>query len=481
MAGRARRAAAVAATLVGVAACFARLRVETWYVDEVAYVRAGAAYARGDFAPNGEHPPLAKLLFGLGERAFGGPYGARVVAALCGALLVVTVAAFAERSYRGGAVAVVAWLAIPRSARLAGATLIAGPLERHAMLDVVATALATLGLAAGWRWARGGRWRDAVLAGACAGLAAAAKLPGGLYLPGVLLVAVATRGEVRRRAAQAGAAGAAAVAAWAAAFLPMGGGAPAAMREVFARQLGHATDGHPMVYAGRVLPRAPWWGQAWIEWDHDGPLLVAVLAAAAVAAFAWGDRRLAALLALAFAGPFVALSASPVALPHYRYVWLPPLALLAGLGVVSAARARPAPRTVALAACGVLAAGAVANTGNALRLRTGDYRAASAYVGADRRVYLDGYLGTARAELAGARYVPLRRFLAGAAVDAVVLDRATTSRHDMRAVRAELRRRRWGCHVTVDRLDVWLAPGRCVSAASASATPAGRRPSWPAT
>src|SRR5882757_5399380 len=160
-----------------------RLSVPPMLFDEGTYQGAGWHYlhwsdaAPHDYRSNFEHPPLAKLLFGVAQDLAGHPSvtAARAVAASC------TLAA-------GLVLGLWLWrVAGPWVGLLAGAAQVLVPtvivpqvtsLGRDAMLDPVAAALMIGSVAAAWFWFRapGTRaWSLAALTGIAVGLAAAGK------------------------------------------------------------------------------------------------------------------------------------------------------------------------------------------------------------------------------------------------------------------------------------------------------------------
>jgi Dolichyl-phosphate-mannose-protein mannosyltransferase len=204
----------------GVLACLWRLGTPTWGGDEPVYAQAGHDYLRGEYTYNPEHPPLVKYLIGVAQNVFGGTItGNRVPSAL--ALLAAGILAWRWLRRVGprgaGPVAAIAIWTLPV---LAAFPEVMSPQslapDREAMLEPVAAVLALGAVAAGWWWARSGRWIAVPISGVLAGLAVAAKLPA-LFAVGVAALAgcvgaLARRptprrlGRPRRRTRSAGAA-----------------------------------------------------------------------------------------------------------------------------------------------------------------------------------------------------------------------------------------------------------------------------------
>jgi 4-amino-4-deoxy-L-arabinose transferase-like glycosyltransferase len=313
-----------------------RLGTADRLADEVVYSSAGRAYLDGDFTANPEHPLLAKLLIGVAESLFGSPTGGRLVGALSGLTITLLLHVLARRvaGPRWGLAAALTWVLLPHALPDEPDRFGVPMLDRFGTLDPVTAALALLALVLGWRWAEEPSVRLAVLTGAAVGLATSAKLTGVLVAPAIagLVLLCSTRG--RQTAVQAGAATGAALVAYAAPYLAAGGQAPALLRSAVTAQLDHAATGHRVVLAGTVYDRAPWWTHLHFAWRDDGPVVTVLLALLVAAALAWSsERRLVGYLAAAVVVPLVVLSASPVALPHYRLLWHAPLVLLAVLGL----------------------------------------------------------------------------------------------------------------------------------------------------
>lgn len=139
--------------------------------DETHYVPAARTLIDMAALPNAEHPPLGKLLIGLGMTLFGdNPFGWRVMSALAGSALLF------------GGVMAARWLFLRRpTAIMAGALMLFSPTllvqARIAMLDIFMAAFLMLALwqfAAAWRTGFALR-RHFVLAALFSGLAVGSK------------------------------------------------------------------------------------------------------------------------------------------------------------------------------------------------------------------------------------------------------------------------------------------------------------------
>jgi Dolichyl-phosphate-mannose-protein mannosyltransferase len=395
---------AVAAAVLlagGVLACLWRLGTPTWGGDEPVYALAGHDYLRGDYSYNPEHPPLVKYLIGLAQHVFGDTVtGNRVPSAL--ALLAAGVLAWRWLRRVGppgaGPVAAVAIWTLPVLGAfpevMAPQTL--AP-DREAMLEPVAAVLALGALAAGWWWARSGRWVAVPVSGVLAGLAVAAKLPA-LFVVGVAGLAgcvgaalrrpsprrarrpsrtgwgtarwgpgrwgpgrwgpgrwgtgrwgtaprwVAPVGRELRRVGRTAGQGLlwllAGAAGFAACYAPMGwDGAVANFRRGWDFQTWHGEIGHPVLVHGAVTNHAPWW--VLLDWQSaswGGPLVV--VAVACLVGGLVSRPLLVGYLTAAWAVPATLLvPLTGLALPHYPLLWRPTLVAAVAVGGCATVRA----------------------------------------------------------------------------------------------------------------------------------------------
>jgi len=342
----------VAAGLLGAWALFQNLfRIGTPQVlaDELTYSSVAWTYVHGQAktphlggsmltpAPdNFEHPPLAKLLFGLAQELVGHPSITvdRCVSALCailtGVLLGVWVARIAGRWI--GLLAFGLVTVLPEAA--SGSV---GRFSRFGMLDPVAELFMVASLLLGWEWLRRsgrGGWLFAALSGIAVGCAAAAKENGflGLVGPAILILALAARSarQLAVRAGQTLLAVAASVLVFTAAYLPVGHPLTS-IRYLIEFQSAHSHDGHSIGFAGRVTMFPPWWANLWFAGHNWGTALTAVLVIAALAAVCL-RRDLVVLWLLAV--PFLFHSFfTHVALGFYWVMWTPAFFALAALGM----------------------------------------------------------------------------------------------------------------------------------------------------
>ncbi len=475
---------------LGVFIAFWRLGTATWNTDELVYAKAGLSYVHGHFGTNQEHPFLAKELIGLSELVLGaGRVAARVPAALAGLLTGMVIWGFVRRTSGWwtalGALAL--WLLLPHAVWFVGYQLDVADLDRYGMLDVFCALFIMLALDLGWRWATSGSWRWATAAGAAIGLAAASKAPGLLILPvvvvtGVLGAVVSRHGPGRtarrwsRGATQGIATCLVAGAVAFATYLPAGpGGALGAIRYMWRFQSAQGNAGHPVIIAGTLYRHAPWWAHLYWQTRNYGIPATVVGAVAIMAAVGLGRRPVHFYLLAAAAVPWAYLSfLVGFALPHYYFVYQPPLAALVALGLRELfmrawnphrLQGRPALASAGLGGLALLAlpfaalAGRV--TATVATLRSSDYAAAAQIirdhpVAGGEPVAVAGYARVEAAYLPG-RTVVNAGGLSGPAA-AVVVDPLVTRRFAYPGLDAYLASHRSAMTARhLDRLTVYLA------------------------
>ncbi|WP_369070600.1 glycosyltransferase family 39 protein [Kineococcus terrestris] len=451
--------AGLAVLALGVFAFGWRLGVETSNGDELVYRDAGAAYWRGDVTPNPEHPPLAKHLIGLGGLLGDGSLSAeRVPAAVCGVLVAVVLFAVTRRlaGTWAGLLAALLWCALPLAPGVVPAHV-----ARRATLEAPLLLFTTCAVLAAQRVAdrsTPGRW--AVL-GLAVGAATASKLTGAA----VAVVALAALWTHRRawRAALPGAvlAGAVAVVVFCATYLPHGDRFGWGLRTVVAWQLEHAGRGAVQEVAGTVSAFPPWWSAWWFQAQYLGAAGTAVLWAAALLGAALVVRRRAGLpVVAALAATTAALVASPLKLPQYHDVAVPPLLVLAAVAVhalLTRPRAAAARLAGAVLVVVVLAPLATVAAGHLARVATtapADYRVVARELPATTApvvVWGDAQaLGRLRPDLA----------LTGAvapdcAAAALVVDPTVANRVEGADTAAWVGACGWRLVLRADRLSVW--------------------------
>jgi hypothetical protein len=330
-----------------------RLSASSAYADEATYATAAWRYLHGqvEAVPTGvaevlpdnfQHPPLAKLLFGIAQEVAGHPSitADRWVAAICslatGLVLAGWIGSVAGR-----------WAGL-----LAGAMTVLIPagtvgtrFGRFGMLDPVAEFFMVCSVALAWSWfSKVGRraWLLSVAAGVATGLATASKENGFLGICGPILLGLLLGLRYReyrlRRLGQTLTAIAACAVAFAACYLPFG--EPLArMKFALVFQGTHSSDGHLIGFAGRVAQYPPWWANLWFAGHGLGSWVTAGLVSAVLAA-----------LALRHRDPLVWWSVAAVAVPldfhcfianvtlsFYWVMWMPAVFALASLGIQSLA------------------------------------------------------------------------------------------------------------------------------------------------
>ena len=337
--------------LVGAAALFQnlfRLSRAPLLFDEQLYAAMGWRYAQWNSLPlagqssrgnNFDHPPLAKLLFGVSESMLGQESitAARAVSVVCTLLAALILGLWLGRLVNrwvgllaGGLLALIPMSVFPELTRFG----------RTAMLDPVAQLFMVCSVVLGWYWFRGsGRrsWLLALAAGVMAGLASASKESGFLGLVVPVMLGLVWAGPSLRslllRAGQVVAAGVAAGVAFYCCYLPFSDPI-GRIRYLYDFQSEHSQRGHLVGLAGQVFIHPPWWANLWFAGQAVGPILTWTLPIAAVCAVVIRRDRLVAWLVAALVGPFVFHSfVAGVALPFYWALWAPIPVALAALGV----------------------------------------------------------------------------------------------------------------------------------------------------
>lgn len=348
---------AVTASIVFVLAIFQnfyRLSVAPLLSNEDLYARMGWLYVHWWSVPsaeqtsevtNVEHPPFAKLLFGLAELAVGHPSvtAARAVAAVCVIATSMLIAWWVGR-------VVGPWVGL-----VAGGTLALIPMPiytvttrfgRAAELDNVAQFFMVAGLVAGWHWSRAsGRraWDLAVVTGLMVGLATASKENGCLGMVGPILLMFAwsrtSWSRLGRWLAQAVIFAASAVASFSLCYLPFGD-IVGRIHYMVTFQSDHSVRGHLIGFAGTVDIHPPWWTNFWFAGHSLGATLSIVLSATALLAVLVRRGPLTAWLACSLAAPIVFhCFYAGVALPYYWTLWAPAFIALSAIGISDVTRA----------------------------------------------------------------------------------------------------------------------------------------------
>ena len=340
----------ITSTIAAAAAVFQnfyRLSRAPIQVDEALYANVSWRYLHWDSLTaaqrssalnNFEHPPLAKVLFGLAELVRGQPDigAARAVSASC------TVGAALILCFWLGA-AVNRWVGL-----LAGATLALIPMSvapqvtrfgRTAMLDPVAGFFMVGSLALGWYWFRhyGRRaWVLAIAAGISTGLASASKENGFLGL--VAPIGVGLAWSLRPltallvRLLQSLGAVVAAAGTFLCCYLPFGDPAER-IGYLYRFQSRHSRDGHLVGFDGQLSTHPPWWTNLWFAGHGIGPVLSWAIPLTMLAAVVLRRDRLVSWLVAALVGPLAFHCwLAGVVLPFYWTLWLPAAVALSSLG-----------------------------------------------------------------------------------------------------------------------------------------------------
>lgn len=391
---RRQRGWAIAFAVALVLTSLVSLGTPTWLPDELLYAQTGAGYLDGITDVNLEHPPLAKLLFGIGQALTGSMLiGTRLVGAL--ASLSIGAALFwLGRRIAGNAAGIAAlglWATLPHVGSFLGPLSQAPRLDRFGMLDPVATALAMGAVATGWLWFRRPSHRWAAMTGVLGGLAAAAKPTGMLVLvPIALLVLWAGHDRPREVVPQVSVAAVTSVAGFLVPYLLLfGTQTPDAIRALIEFQAQHANDGHTVTVAGTTTNFPPFWAHLWFHLRDDGVLLTGLVFGGAIAAVPLTrdrppvERQGVLLVATTTCFLLVAFAAISVKLPFYRYAWLPLLVLLASIALARAFerfddhREHPVGRLALTAVVFLLVPQSLVTIGRLVLVQPTDYAAAA--------------------------------------------------------------------------------------------------------
>ncbi|MFN8017097.1 MAG: glycosyltransferase family 39 protein [Acidimicrobiales bacterium] len=402
-------AALAAVGVLGAFSAWWRIDRSDWKLDEDAYAQAGWVLVHQGIDPNLGHPPLAKLLFGVSQVVLGRNLTAVRTVSAIGVLVAMAVLFAFGRMVAGwwtGVAAAGLYAVLPRGMVVSGLHVADLRIDRYGMLEAVAAPLLVAGLWVGWRWIVRGGARAAAGAGALVGLAGAAKLNALAVLVPVAVVGAAFCWRRRHLGRDLALLVAAAVAGFVVPFLWFGRRAWAQLDQTLRFPAERAKGGHLLVLGHDVYDRSPWWANLRYTWDADGPILVAAVLVGLGLAVASRRRPAVAYLLAALATLVLTAMASPVALPHYRQIWVPVLVLLLAIGVVEPIEQLLARRSagersglgVRTVAAGVVAAVLVV-AGVVVVVRTatlgdGDYRTMAARAAADgvrpRRILVYG-------------------------------------------------------------------------------------------
>jgi 4-amino-4-deoxy-L-arabinose transferase-like glycosyltransferase len=331
-----------------------RLTVPTLNPDEPIYREAGAAYVRGEFHRNLEHPFVSKLVIGAFTALFGnGILAARLPGALLGLATGFVLYRIGKRLAGAscGLVCAGFWWLFPQGDNVR--------IDRFGLLEGPTFFLAALASLAILKWVEAPRWRLAVAAGVVAGLAVSAKYPAALLFGSALLVLVSHGPTLAKRLGQLAAFGAAMAVGFLAPYVAaLGARSFDAIRYAVTFQARHVDVGHRQVVDGFVYAHPPWWAHfRWQEAYLGVVPIMALWVAALLPAMALRSRatRPAAAYVLAtLLPPVVITSLSPLKLPHYHVLWYLPLSIAVAFGLAVAWRSGGWSRRLGAACAGCL-------------------------------------------------------------------------------------------------------------------------------
>ncbi|HEY6277361.1 MAG TPA: phospholipid carrier-dependent glycosyltransferase [Streptosporangiaceae bacterium] len=354
---------------------FGRLGMPNVLSDEPTYVYAAWRYVEDKVGPplsvtsssspfdraNFQHPPLAKWFFGIAQLVAGHPSvtADRVVAAIATVLTGVVIAIWIGR-------AAGRWTGL-----LAGALTVLLPeatedtllrFGRYGFLDPVAGLFAAVYLLLIWEWftstTRRRGWLFAAASGVAIGCAAASKENGFLAAVVPVLVVLVAAGRkpqlLRQRLAQTALALFTCLVAFLLTYAPFS--YPLQRIVYLIRfQIVHSGGGQLVGFDGQVSAHPPWWATLWFAAHGLGVAVTVFLLFFAAIACALRRDRLVVFCLAALAGPVIFhCFIAGVAQSFYWTPWVPPLFVLAALGVAEAARRLRAARLPAALQAGAI-------------------------------------------------------------------------------------------------------------------------------
>lgn len=310
------------------------------------YVHWGSlpAAARSSVASNFEHPPLAKLLFGLAQDVTGQPSitAARAVSATCTLIAAAVLGWWLARVagrwtglLGGGMLALLPMTVFPQVTGFG----------RTAMLDPVAEMFMVASVVAGWFWfhSSGRRsWLLAVSTGLAVGLSSASKENGflGVVAP-VALGLVWSRTSapgLAARLAQVAVALVTSIVTFVCCYLPFGDPI-GRIAYLFRFQTRHSASGHEIGLPGTVTDHPPWWANLYFAGLGLGGAVAALVVLTVAVAIALRHDRLVAWCGAAIVAPFVFHAfLADVVLPYYWVMWMPMVLALSALGMAQLGR-----------------------------------------------------------------------------------------------------------------------------------------------
>jgi 4-amino-4-deoxy-L-arabinose transferase-like glycosyltransferase len=305
----------------------------------LAVTRAASPFDRTNF----RHPPLAKWFFAIAQSVAGHPSvtADRVVAALATVLTGAVIALWIGR-------AAGRWTGL-----LAGAMTVLLPertgdsllrFGRYGFLDPVAGLFVAVYLLLLWEWFTSTRrrgWLFAAASGVAIGCAAAAKENGFLAAMVPVLIVIAAAGReprlLRQRLGQAGLALATCLVTFLLTYAPFTSPLQR-ITYLIKFQIAHSGTGQMVGFAGRVSWHPPWWTTLWFAAHGLGAAVTVFLLCFAVIACVLRRDRLVLFCLAALTGPVIFhCFIAGVVQSFYWTPWVPPLFVLAALGVAEAA------------------------------------------------------------------------------------------------------------------------------------------------
>ena len=459
---RQQRVVAILVALMALFVLFWNLTIPSLAIDEVIYKDAGLSYFRGDYSPNREHPFFGKQMLGaslslLGESKF----ALRLPGAMfgLGVGLVLFLLGTRYSSIWAGLAGAAIWWALPhQGGEVAEALQVR--LDRHGLLEAPMWFFGVLSCLWGWKLGRTGRWRYATLAGISLGLSVSTKFFGVLFLPPVLMSLLWAPVSWLQRNLRLMVIGGATILSFLVPYLLVGLDGLSSIEYSIRFQRQHARDGHLVLVADQVFGNQPWWSNFWFQTQYLG--IVGFLALWTIALFGlWSLRKSkpALMQATAMLIPAVlAITIAPIKLPQYHVLWLVPLSLVAGIGLVESFNASRT-RWLGVACGSVIAVIGITSLFTVASLRTGDYEAAAEFLNrngmGEETILVWGYQLVAQTYLPNGKYVGTVSANPRVIIEDPVVSARTQGTSGARSIQEKIVSYR---AFRFDRLTVYLAP-----------------------
>lgn len=376
--------AAACVAVLGIFVLTWRLVVPTLGIDEVVYIQTAETWDAGGGWTLPGHPPLSPVFLSKIGALFGFGLGPMRLAGIAVALVTAALITWIGTRLGGrwvGLVAAAGWLLLPQSP---GSIVVR--LDRYAGIHQMMVLGVTAATAAAVLWTKRGTTRWAIAAGFFLGLGAASKMSALVLLPILALVGARGSNTVTKRVVDIAAAYFGCLAALVLAYAPLGGAALDAFTGMIEFQRANIADGHPLLIAGSVVLRHPWWSHWYWQASYLGwPLVLLIWGLAAWGLVASRRDDSVRVVAGALVVFTLAYTLLPVKLPHYHLEFAPLLFIMAAIGARHLWRAASRPESrqrlaaqiVVLVALLLASLSMAQNLVEVARVERSDYAAAS--------------------------------------------------------------------------------------------------------